>query len=34
MANDKRLYRNILEKLLVLIDAGEYPAGAGCRSEQ
>jgi len=27
MANDKRLYRSIVDKLLVLIDSGEYPAG-------
>ena len=27
MANDRRLYRSIVDKLLVLIDSGEYPAG-------
>lgn len=27
MANDKRLYRSIVDKLLVLIESGEYPAG-------
>jgi DNA-binding FadR family transcriptional regulator len=27
MANEKRLYRSIVDKLLVLIDSGEYPAG-------
>lgn len=27
MANDKRLYRSIVEKMLQLIDSGEYPAG-------
>lgn len=27
MANDKRLYRNIVDKMLLLIDSGEYPAG-------
>lgn len=27
MANDKRLYRSIADKLLLLIDSGEYPVG-------
>ena len=27
MANDKRLYKSILEKMLQLIDTGQYPAG-------
>ena len=27
MAKDRRLYRNIVDKLLLLIDSGEYPAG-------
>ena len=27
MANDQRLYRSILEKMLKLINSGEYPAG-------
>ena len=27
MSNGKRLYREVLEKLLELIDSGEYPAG-------
>ena len=27
MANDKRLYRSVVDKLLALIDSGEYPAG-------
>lgn len=27
MANDKRLYRRILDKMIQLIESGEYPAG-------
>jgi len=27
MANDQRLYRSIVEKMLQLIDSGDYPAG-------
>ena len=27
MANDKRLYQGIVDKLLLLIDSGEYPVG-------